>query len=60
MRLLDPGSVPRDCCPASITADGPAGLWVGGGDPSTELLSDASHPTPATEGHPRAAWALGL
>lgn len=31
VRLLDPGSVPRDCCEASITA-GRLGLRGGGGD----------------------------
>lgn len=32
VRLLDPGSVPRDCCPASITADRVGrGSGVGGG-----------------------------
>lgn len=33
VRLLDPGSVPRDCCEASITA-GRLGLGVGAGTPA--------------------------
>ena len=58
VRLLDPGSVPRDRCPASITANR-LGLQGGGGDAGTELQTDASDPTPATEGQLRAAGARG-
>lgn len=45
VRLLDPGSVPRDCCPASITADR-LGLRRGGRDARPKLSCLLTPPTP--------------